>query len=78
MSPLELIYRGHPDPVTSELYWLKWLCLEGIALAKYIMIWITLRNGVCKTVNYKMLIQDPLALNWARPQQAINIIKDIS
>jgi len=24
MCPLELLYRGHPDPVTSELVWIKW------------------------------------------------------
>lgn len=76
MSPLDLIYRGHPDPVTSELYWLKWLCSRGITIAKFIMIWITQRNGLCRIRNFKMLIQDPLALNWERAQQAVNIIKE--
>lgn len=63
MCPLELIYRGHPDPVTSELFWLKWLCQQGSSIAKLIMMWVTKRKGICPTRNYKMLVQDPLALN---------------
>lgn len=34
------------------------------------------RCGVADKIKFKMLVQDPLALNWARPQQAINIMKD--
>lgn len=76
MSPLELIYRGHPDPVTSELVWLKHLGSRGCSTAKVIMAWVTKRQGIHTGRNYKMLIQDSLALNWGRPQQAANILKD--
>lgn len=64
MSPLDLIYRGHPDPVTSELVWLKWVRSKGSIIAKKICMWITSRCRVARDVNFKMLIQDPLALNW--------------
>lgn len=76
MSPLELVHRGHPDPVTSELVWLKHLGDRGCVTAKVIMIWITKRQGIHNKKNYKMLNQDTLALNWSRPQQAVNIIKE--
>lgn len=36
MSPLDLLYRGHPDPVTSELVWLKWVRSKGSVIARKI------------------------------------------
>lgn len=76
MCPLELLYRGLPDPVTSELVWLKWLSTERIPMAQKIIRWISSRLGINPECNYKMLIQDPLAINWIRPQQAINLLKN--
>lgn len=77
MSPLKLLYRGHPDPLTSELVWMKYL--DSLKFSKHtrcIMIWITLRRGIANQINYKLLVQDPLSINWARPQQAVNILKE--
>lgn len=72
MSPLDLLYRGHPNLVMLELEWLKWVRSQGSVIAGKICMWITSRVGVSEEINFKMLIQDPLALNWERPQQAIN------
>jgi len=76
MCPLELLYRGLPDPVTLELVWLKWLSTERIPMAQKIIRWISSRLGINPKFNYKMLIQDPLAINRIRPQQAINLLKN--
>lgn len=76
MCPLDLLYRGHPDPVTGELMWLKWLASEGVLTVQKILYWVTSIVGISTTRNFTMLIQDPLALNVKRPQQATNVIKN--
>jgi len=75
MCPLELLYRGHPEPLTTELVWIKWLASNDVIEAQKIIRWITSRLWKNPEVNSKMIIQDPTAINVLRPQQAVNILK---
>ncbi|AJG39115.1 RNA-dependent RNA polymerase [Sanxia water strider virus 4] len=71
---LDYKYRGHPDPLTSQLLWLRMLTRE-IPTVKYIKEWIISGSGLSSNIDYQLLIQDPLAINWRRPLAATNVIK---
>ncbi|QXV86525.1 RNA-dependent RNA polymerase [Arlivirus sp. virus] len=75
MCVFDYLYRGHPDPITSWLTWLKYASkYNGMALR--IMQWIISCNGISSKIDYKMIIQDPVSLNWARPVNGVNVIKN--
>lgn len=75
MCFLDYIYRGHPDPITSWLCWFRYnIPINGLILR--IVEWIISLHGIKDTCDYKMIIQDPVSLNWNRPINGVNIIKN--
>ncbi|UHK03027.1 MAG: RNA-dependent RNA polymerase [Guiyang lispivirus 1] len=70
----EYLYRGHPDPLTGYLFWLKQLG-EDYAICSDLMKWILSLKGVNPKKDFKMLIQDPTSLNWIKSENGVNVIK---
>lgn len=72
----EYLYRGHPDPVTSYLVWLKHLA-RSIPIAEKLWKWIFSMEG--RSINkfdYSAIIQDPVCLNFKKPVNGVNVIKN--
>ncbi|QWY81613.1 MAG: RNA-dependent RNA polymerase [Arlivirus sp. XZN142933] len=63
MPLTDLLYRGHPDCLTSYLSWLKSISDE-VPMAKKIMNWIVCSNRLSKSDSLLPLIMDPTSINW--------------
>lgn len=73
---LEFLFRGHPDPLTSQLLWLK-QCSKYIDIAKDIQVYICSEKDIKKTVDFQMLVQDPLSINWVVEGSTSNTMKRV-
>lgn len=71
-----MFYRGHPDGVTLTLQWLKRLSKKFLS-AKRILDLITLGHFFKDSVDPVQLIQDPQSVNFIRPRQSYNVIKEV-
>nr|WPV62272.1 MAG: RNA-dependent RNA polymerase [Jingmen rodent lispivirus 1] len=75
MCFLDYLYRGHPDPITSHLTFLK-LVQDEEMIAKQIIKWIISCANISEKIDYKMIIQDPVSLNFKRPTNGANVMKN--
>ncbi|UHK03042.1 MAG: RNA-dependent RNA polymerase [Guiyang lispivirus 2] len=73
---LSYLYRGHPDPVTEGLCFIKILSHE-IELYANALQYLVQQPIFKNTIDLTMLLQDPTAINWPNPILASNIIKNL-
>lgn len=73
---LALQFWGHPDSLTHNLNWLKILS-KKIPLARRIQDLITSGHFNDTEVDYLQIIQDPYSVNFKRPVQVSNQIKQM-
>ncbi|QPL15300.1 RNA-dependent RNA polymerase [Hemipteran arli-related virus OKIAV95] len=74
-SFINYLFRGHPDPISADLLWLKEL-QDNIPIASLILDFIT--SGLLlddSRQDYLMLIQDPHSVNFKKSVQSSNLIK---
>lgn len=73
---LSYFYRGHPDPVTGALSFIKILAQED-DLFKKLLNWLETFPNMKKTQDLTMFVQDPPSNNWDNPVLPTNILKNL-
>lgn len=71
-----LLFRGHPDYLVLQLRWIKWISQEFIQ-AKRLLDLIVSGWFVSTRIDLLQLIQDPYSVNFTRPVQTSNIVKNL-
>ncbi|QNM37835.1 RNA dependent RNA polymerase [Frankliniella occidentalis associated mononegavirales virus 1] len=75
----DFMYRGHPDPLTSHLVWLKEVAAED-PTAKRILGWVASLEGMKEEITTEdqlRLIQDPLCLNFSNPVSYTSYVRNL-
>lgn len=71
-----MLYRGHPDPVSLGLFWLRALSKRFVE-AKRILDLYTSGYFLSETIDPVQLIQDPQSLNFEVPIKSFNKLKHL-
>ncbi|APG78697.1 RNA-dependent RNA polymerase [Hubei odonate virus 10] len=76
LNPFGMIYRGHPDPVTNDIEWLK-VIRKSVPWVDELLKWAFSGEGFSQKTNYSLLIQDPVSLNFQLPSSPITITRKL-
>ncbi|UHM27656.1 MAG: RNA-dependent RNA polymerase [Fushun ischnura senegalensis lispivirus 1] len=74
LSPLNIMYRGHPDPVVNDVEWLMELINQYQWPARALQ-WAYSGQGFSPSCNNLLLIQDPTSLNFNLPSSPITLTR---